>query len=85
MTYNDLKLKLIRFKLILEKTTEKECSKLGLDKRQVEKDIIQYVIFIEELESLLKKDKTRKMSEYNKQLNLINHYLDVLDKKIKKA
>lgn len=80
MSYIKLKERLVNVKLKLEKTSDLKLTLRQLDKEQITKDLIQYFIFFEELETKVKNDKNTNIEDYKKQIYLVNKYVNILEK-----
>lgn len=79
MNYKDLKIKLIKIKMSIEKLDEQFFNDKDLSKNEINNALIQYIIFFEELEDILKENELKSVNKYRKQLNIINDYLVELE------
>lgn len=81
MNYNDLKTRLYKIKRVIEDTNNLKFISKNMDKNIITNDLVQYFIFIEELENKIKKDKSISIEKHKKELLLINQYISILEKK----
>lgn len=80
MSYKNLKKRLFDLKIKIENTSVLKLKSKNLDKDMITKDLVQYFIFFEELETQLKNDKSLKLEDYKKSLLLINKYISTVEK-----
>lgn len=84
MSYKKLKERLIESKIKFEQLDECYLKDLNIKKDTINRNLIQYFIFFEELEQKIKLNPSVKIQSYGRQIHLIVEYLDVLDKTILK-
>lgn len=80
MNYKKLKENVFLAKIKIEKMSEMNLKRNKIDKKTVEKDLIQYLIFFEELENKIKLEPKIKINDYKKNILHIERYMQVLNK-----
>lgn len=80
MNYKELKESIIDLKFKIELLSEETIKEKGSDKDKITKALVKYIIFIDELERLLKEDPKQSIKDYTLQLGLINKYIKAVNK-----
>lgn len=82
MSYKKLKEDLINIIELLDNISDEELKNKELNKESIMKDLIQYMIFFEELEQQIKRNRTT-LENHKDKFKIIKKYLIVLEKLIK--
>lgn len=79
MSYKKLKERLFNSKIQFERIDDKTLNNLNINRKDIDKNLIQYFIFFEELENKTKLNPDIKIQSYGREIHLIIEYLDTLD------